>query len=41
MKVWTAKRLWQQLEKSVLVKINVHSIESNEDEEEKKKNGWS
>lgn len=33
MKVWTAKRLWQQLEKSVLVKINGHSIEA-------RWNGW-
>lgn len=34
MKVWTAKRLWQQLEKSVLVKINVHSIEQEDEETE-------
>lgn len=37
MKVWTAKRLWQQLEKSVLVKINVHSIELKAMEKAKKK----
>lgn len=41
MKVWTAKRLWQQLEKSVLVKINVHSIElkGDGDSEKEKENG--